>query len=371
MEQEENRMKYCERCGALLNENGICPACGYAQQPTKPKKDRTALMVVIVVVVILLLCVALFFTCLHLFNRLWGAGDRGESSSEDRNITEEWDRGGLPEETAVPDKDPSGPDDGFLIPGDGEEPDASLPEDGATYIGNGLYESTFDTTETNRQEGGQDETLPYYSGPYNDLKDNLSYQITFLNTSCYTEEGNVYLSIEYPQIVSDRADEEKLNAELAYEYEYFRDFYLENVADDLSADGFFYFFSDAYVTYMDENVLSVVYSEKIRYLDGSDTFSDINFYCVNIDLTTGNILTNTDILALDDNFAVDFREREAEENGDEALTGYTDQEILAMLKDESTLVLFYTPMGMEVGVNLEGQIVYVTYEDYEKYLNVF
>ena len=74
---------------------------------------------------------------------------------------------------------------------------------------------------------------------------------------------------------------------------------------------------------------------------------------------------------LNDDFAVDFREREISENGDGALTDYTDQEILAMLKDEDTLVLFYTPMGLEVGLNLDGEIVYVTYEDYMDYRNIF
>ena len=42
-----------------------------------------------------------------------------------------------------------------------------------------------------------------------------------------------------------------------------------------------------------------------------------------------------------------------------------------MLKDEDTLVLFYTPMGLEVGLNLDGEIVYVTYEDYMDYRNIF
>ena len=87
MEQEENRMKYCERCGALLNENGICPACGFLQQPMKQKKDRTALLVVITIVVILLLCVVLFFTCIHLFNRLWGEGKQEPVLMEERKVT--------------------------------------------------------------------------------------------------------------------------------------------------------------------------------------------------------------------------------------------------------------------------------------------
>ena len=340
MGQEENRMKYCERCGTLLKENGICPACGYAQQPKTQKKDRTALLVVITIVVILLLCVVLFFTCIHLFNRLWGEGKQEPVLMEERKVTE-----------------------GLLDDADGAADTSD--------IGNGLYEGTYDSTSENWKEEGQREDVPYYSGPYNDLKDNLSYQISFLTTYCNTEDGHVFIQVEYPQITSGRKDEEYLNGELYYEYEYFRDFYMDYVADTLSEDGTFYFSSDAYVTYMDEDILSVVYSEKVRYQDGSDYLSDINFYCVNIDLATGNILTNTDILNLDDDFAVDFREREISENGDGALTDYSDQEVLAMLKDEGTLVLFYTPMGLEVGLNLDGEIVYVTYEDYMDYRNIF
>ena len=42
-----------------------------------------------------------------------------------------------------------------------------------------------------------------------------------------------------------------------------------------------------------------------------------------------------------------------------------------MLKDPAYLVVFYTPMGMEVGLNLGNRVVYVTYEDYEQFLNTF
>ena len=337
----------------------------------KQKKDRTALLVGITIVVILLLCVVLFFTCIHLFNRLWGEGKQEPVLMEERKVTEglldDADGEKLPEESTLPEESRV-PRDDFQTPsgeGDGEW------ETEDSYIGYGLQEGTYDSTGENRKEEGQREDVPYYSGPYNDLKDNLSYQISFLTTYCNTEDGHVFIQVEYPQITSDREDEEYLNGELYYEYEYFRDFYMDYVADTMSEDGIFYFSSDAYVTYMDEEILSVVYSEKIRYQDGSDYLSDINFYCVNIDLATGNILTNTDILNLNDDFAVDFREREISENGDGALTDYTDQEILAMLKDEDTLVLFYTPMGLEVGLNLDGEIVYVTYEDYMDFRNIF
>ena len=128
---------------------------------------------------------------------------------------------------------------------------------------------------------------------------------------------------------------------------------------------------DSYVTYMDDKTLSVVFKENVYLCLQDDPLFVLNFYCLNFDLETGTLLENTDILHMDEAFAIDFREREREENGDGALTYYTDQEILEMLKDSSYLVMFYTPMGLEVGLNLDDVVVYVTYEDYEEYLNSF
>ena len=82
-------------------------------------------------------------------------------------------------------------------------------------------------------------------------------------------------------------------------------------------------------------------------------------------------MENTEILHLDEAFAIDFRQREINENGDAALTHYTDQEILEMLRDPGQLVAFYTPYGMEVGLNLEDIIVYVMYDDYVHFLNSY
>ena len=97
----------------------------------------------------------------------------------------------------------------------------------------------------------------------------------------------------------------------------------------------------------------------------------IQYYCLNFDMTDGVVLNNTDILNLDLEFAVEFRRREILENGDEWLTDFTDQEILDLLRDLDHLVIFYTPMGMEVGLNLYEVVLYMTYSDYEKFLNLY
>lgn len=138
-----------------------------------------------------------------------------------------------------------------------------------------------------------------------------------------------------------------------------------------SEDDFYLCEIDSYVTYMDEEILSVVFKESVHMSVMDDYLSIFDYYCVNFDLTTGTIIENTEVLRLDEDFAIDFRQREIAENGDEALTDFTDQEILEMLKNPEHLVLFYTPMGLEVGLNLEDIIVYVMYADYGQYLNSF
>lgn len=263
------------------------------------EKDRTALLVGITIVVILLLCVVLFFTCIHLFNRLWGEGKQEPVLMEERKVTEglldDADGEKLPEESTLPEESRV-PRDDFQTPsgeGDGEW------ETGDSYIGYGLQEGTYDSTGENRKEEGQREDVPYYSGPYNDLKDDLSYQISFLTTYCNTEDGHVFIQVEYPQITSGREDEEYLNGELYYEYEYFRDFIWIMWRTPCRRTESFIFFGCLCHLHGRRDFKRGVF-RKIRYQDGSDYLSDINFYCVNIDLATGNILTNTDILNLND-----------------------------------------------------------------------
>ena len=234
----------------------------------------------------------------------------------------------------------------------------------------------YDVTQENWGEEGQDTTLPYYSGPYNDLRDDLSYEVSFTD-AVYTVPddiaGLVHIEVEFPQIkTGNNPYADFINDVLAYEYVFCKEFFVDNVAPYMTNEmEYFWCEVDSYVTYMDERILSVVFHEEVQVNVASENWATINFYCVNLDLETGNWLDNTEILKMDDAFAVDFRKREAYENGNEALVDFTDQEILEMLEDEAYLVLFYTPMGLEVGLNLDHIVVYVTYEDYENYLNKF
>ena len=375
---ENMKPRYCQECGSLLNEDGSCPSCSRMIQPgnipqsgipqppynyqyqTPQKKSKTVLMLVILCTIIVLLLAALVFVSMHLFTSIRETNISEKDSHDKKSYTKEFSQ----EEDASQKEEDKENHPGSENSSEVTETESSL---GYKYT-----ETRTDVTKENYAEGGQDESLPYYSGPYNSLRKDLSYEVDFCRMDYYSSDLDMMMSIEFPQITSDTLQNvDGINSCLSYEYDYFLDFYKENIEQYMDENSSYYFDVDSYVTYMDEKILSVVYYESIYLRTDQEDYQDIHFYCVNIDLTDYTLLTNTDILELNEDFAIDFRKREAEENGEEALTAYSDQEILHMLQDDSSLVLFYTPMGMEVGLNLDQQIVYVTYSDYEKFLNRF
>ena len=147
--------------------------------------------------------------------------------------------------------------------------------------------------------------------------------------------------------------------------EYFEEDYAPYMKNN--EDGYFSATAVCYVTYMDEDKLSVAFQERI-YAD----FYDMAYLeCFNIDMANGVILDNQEMLSIDDDFSVEFRTRSDEQNGEiYSLTNMTDQEITGYFNSPDVIV-FYTPKGMEIGFNYEDGWVTVTYEEYEQYLNVF
>lgn len=420
---EESRFVFCKQCGALARD-GICQSCGYvdpdivkpqesvqqpvyteqqpvAQQPTytaqepvvqqptytaqqpvaaeypyynysavptaePEKKKKNGALVAILVSIVLLALAALIVLVIYAYGKYGDKSDRGDKDFE-----------GDSKKIAGYDEEYDDWEDDYEDDYDWEE-DYDLPEESDTadtdFENQNYVHGSYDVTEDNWNEEGQDPETAYYSGPYNALRDDLSYEISFTEEYYYSEEtSNAVISIEYPQIVSGLDNcRDYINAGCYYEYEYFVDFYTEEFAPLItSKEDTFLCMVDSYVTYMDEEILSLVFVENVQMTMDGEYFSGISMYCLNFDLTTGALLTNTEVLRLDEDFAIKFRELEVYENGEGHLTAYTDQEILEMLKDEGDLVLFYTPMGMEVGLNLDEVVTYVMLEDYELYLNDF
>lgn len=221
----------------------------------------------------------------------------------------------------------------------------------------------------------------YYDDDYNydddeyytlhdDIKDDLSYTIDWEYYDYDAGSDNVIISVQYPVIVKGRIpNRDQINDVLESEMRFFVDYYENEYSGYMDDENsYFYASSIAYVTYMSEDVLSIVFSESVY----SDYFDSISLYCVNIDIQNGVILDNTDILSVDDNFSVDFRYRSQRQNGSvDALDRMSDQEITQMLTSSGSLIIFYTPQGLEVGLNHEDGYVTVTYHDYKDYLNTF
>lgn len=204
---------------------------------------------------------------------------------------------------------------------------------------------------------------------HDDIKYDLSYSIEWEYFEYETDLENVSIAVDYPVIVGDDVPNlDKLNAEIAEEAEFFTEYFEEEYIDYMDEEeGYFGVYAAGYVTYMDEDILSIVFSEDIY----TDYFGSVSLYCINIDMENGVILDNNDLIDVDDEFSVDFRTRSERQNGTiEGLDAMSDQEITEYLSS-SNLIVFYIPQGMEIGLNYDDGWVTVTYEDYEDYLNIF
>lgn len=205
---------------------------------------------------------------------------------------------------------------------------------------------------------------------HDEIRDDLSYAVEFDGLDYETEYDNVYISASMPVVLGeDVTNLGTINEEIQREAyritEFFEDEYESRIKENEEA--YFEAVLEPYVAYMDEDKLSIVYDERIY----SDQEIVVCLVCINVDMKNGVVLDNEDMLAVDDEFTVDFRTRSDEQNGEISSLSYmTDQQITNYFTSDN-LIVFYTPKGMEIGFNYEEGWVTVTYEDYEQYLNVF
>lgn len=209
----------------------------------------------------------------------------------------------------------------------------------------------------------------YYSFQ-DDIRYDLSYQVDFDFYEYETDDEDVSIMVTYPIVVGEEVQNlDKINETIYGEVELITEYFEEEYAPYMKNNEDSYFSATAfcYVTYMDEDKLSVVFQESIY----ADTYDLAYLECINIDMANGVILDNEEMLSIDDDFSVEFRTRSDEQNGKiYSLTNMTDQEITSYF-NSSDVIVFYTPKGMEIGFNYEDGWVTVTYEEYEQYLNVF
>ena len=208
-----------------------------------------------------------------------------------------------------------------------------------------------------------------------DCKDEtVSYKIKDEYYEYYEEENDVCMRVHYIQLEGDLPNLEEINEHIMAESLYYVDEYeydLEEYAEELEESDEPYIVNiDSYVTYNDNELISIVLEENCSSAIGNT----LGLYGISINLATGTVLDNTSLISASDEFLEDFRARNEYQNGENAGSAdvFSDDEIKNYMENEGTLIIFYTPLGMEIGYNYlydeEIGWVSVTFTDYQKYL---
>jgi len=213
----------------------------------------------------------------------------------------------------------------------------------------------------------------FYYELVNCIDESVSYRMVHENYEELDQDHNVCIRINYYQIEGDIPNLEAVNEALkeqamwagerfheekeAFEYEF------ENYGEGYVVE------VESYVTYNDEQTVSVV--SDIYYESATEVRKLID--TVNVDMETGTVLNNTDILDISDEFLEDYRDICEDQNGAvAALTLFDNDELRDFFESEDGLIIYYNPCGLEVGINYETDERYgwvtATLTDYEQYM---
>lgn len=392
---QNTQYDFCPRCGALMY-NGVCQSCEYTANangftnqnmntyvnqnvnpnmntyvnqnanpnmtpnynqgynpyqnsmnmgaPMQPKKKKTGLIIGIIVgcvVALLVLVLVVVFGVRFLLKSMDETKEDDYSYSE--NYEDEYDYNSDDEEEYV--------DEEEYIDEEDDTFSGSVDEDGLIDLdGDGIGDLEYES-------GLEGLSAEYYPVITDYIRYDLSYSVTFLE---YTDdEGDV--SCFYPYLKGDHEF-------IPY---YNQAFYMiaegaEELADEYDCEAS----SIAYVTYMDEDIFSVVFIEMYSFDDGS-YYEDI--LCYSFDMKNGELLDFA-LTDTSDEFLTELEDRCLEQSTSDAtylFSEYSKDELRDIFENEEyALVAFYTPLGMEIGITYDGYWCCATFKDYEKYITI-
>lgn len=115
--------------------------------------------------------------------------------------------------------------------------------------------------------------------------------------------------------------------------------------------------SSGYVTYMDEEKISVVVRHS--FYEKKTTIPRIDAITLRVD--TGEVISYEEMANVNEELVWQFRSRNSHQNGTvEFVDELSDEELMEYLKNAEDSVMFYTPVGLEIGFNYDGGWVTVT-----------
>ena len=207
----------------------------------------------------------------------------------------------------------------------------------------------------------------YYKEITDALRGDLPYGIEWVESDLSRKQEDASFYALYPQLTGDIPNRKELNRsieEAALAYRDYCQFAIE-------AAGFStcHVQSFGYVTFMSEDVMSIVFDERI-YLNETKL---PGLCAINIDVRTGTLLSNQEMVSYTDTLTRKFRSQNSVQNGDKMDLSEWPDELIGQLLASEAGVVFYTPVGLEIGFNYNGTNgmsgwVTVTVKNYERFL---
>ena len=241
----------------------------------------------------------------------------------------------------------------------GQKESQAAPDSGSNYESGGYFGYEL----PDNFSGYNDSYGPYVPSPddkyYQELTDSitqdLSYNVVWESMSLRPSDSNATYKYDCSYPVLSGKEKKKLDAvnqeieKMACEY---RDVYQDYDAGVLSY---------GYVTYMDEDKISVVIRHSLS--EGKKTAAVVRAATFRMD--TGEKMSHSDMVEVDEYLVYQFRSRNTYQNGEvEYVDGLSDTELLECLKDKKDSIMFYTPVGLEIGFNYKDGWVTVTLKNY-------
>lgn len=179
---------------------------------------------------------------------------------------------------------------------------------------------------------------------------------------------NMYCA--YYQIISDDEDFSEVNDTLRNQSL----MYVNNFINDYSAnltDYSYDIFIDSFVTYNDEDIVSVLYD--ITSYNERNELDEILLFSVNVDVKNCAVMDNTKIVNIDKDFADFFVDRCTAQMGSHVyVNNLSNEEIQYMLTNEDTLIVYFSPLGLEIGYQYlyQGSKGWITctINDFDEYI---
>ena len=232
-------------------------------------------------------------------------------------------------------------------------------------------------------QGQSGSTVPYNLEEEDDylmswsehLDEDVPYDIIWSFDSYESVYGNVSWTYSYYYLEQEGVDFSAVNEAIRNACGYVAYDYLQHYGyDNPNYDGTLQTTGNAYIAYNTTEKISVY----AIHACAEDETRWNYISSANIDLVTGEVFENTDIFMPDLAFAERFRLQSNRQNGSvDFLDQLTDDQILELLTDDDSNILFFTQKGMEVGFhydtywngNHQSGYVTITVNDYQKYLN--